>query len=419
MLLQMQRFLLEQTYFAALEATNPKKLVQQHLPAQTPSLILAIGKAALPMLEAARERFPTTRFLAVPPNSENAQLEYGEILSGTHPIPSDKSVTAAERALALLGGLSASDHMLVLISGGGSALFCAPWGVSLEQKQNLTAALLKAGADIRELNTVRQALSRVKGGRLAAATKAKVQGLILSDVVGDDISFIASGLTAQTKASFSDALKILEQYEINAPEAIQHLSLGTRGKLPQPPQLDAARVQNTVIGSNFHLLQAAKAYLEQQGHRAIILSDSFTGEARDLAQFHAAIIKSIVQHSSPVAAPVVLISGGEAPVTVRGSGQGGRNQEFLLWLLESLGDTGVNALVAGSDGIDGNSITAGAFLTPDSATRAKQKNLAIRKFLGNNDSGRFFQKLGDQFITGATGHNLNDIRMIWVGQEVY
>ncbi|MFN3267064.1 MAG: glycerate kinase [Deinococcales bacterium] len=410
----MHRVLLEQTYFAALEATHPKKLVTQYLPNIAPSLILAIGKAALPMLEAARERFPNTRFLAVPPNTDNQILEYGEIVSGTHPVPSIKSVAAAERALEFVRNLNATDHVLVLISGGGSALFCAPWGVTLEQKQDITTALLKSGADIRALNTVRQALSRVKGGRFAAATKAKIQSLILSDVVGDDISLIASGPTAPNKSGFSEALKILEHYNIEAPEAIAHLQAGVKGKLPQPPQLEAARVQNKVIGSNFHLLQAAKAHLERQGYRAMILSDSFTGEARELARFHAAIIKSIVQHSSPAAAPLVLISGGEAPVTVHGNGMGGRNQEFLLWLLHELGDFGIEALAAGSDGIDGNSSAAGAFLSLDSAARAKQKNLPVQKFLENNDSGRFFAKLGNQFVTGATGHNLNDIRLIWI-----
>jgi glycerate 2-kinase len=410
----MHRALLEQTYFAALAATNPKKLVAQHLPTQTPSLILAIGKAALPMLEAAREAFPQTRFLAVPPNGEDQRLEYGEILYGTHPIPSQRSVRAAERALELLGALQESDLVLVLISGGGSALFCAPWGVTLEQKQDITQQLLRAGADIKELNTVRQNLSKVKGGRLAAATKAKVHSLILSDVVGDDIAFIASGLTAPSKAGFGEALKILEQYGIHAPEAVAHLKAGAQGRLPQPPKLEPARIRNLVIGSNFYLLEAAKHHLEQQGHRALILSDSFTGEAKELARFHAAIVKSIVQHSSLAAAPVVLLSGGEAPVTVRGNGQGGRNQEFLLWLLYFLQDIGVEALAAGSDGIDGNSSAAGAVLGVESLARARQKNLHVSKFLENNDSGRFFAKLGDQFMTGATGHNLNDLRMILV-----
>jgi glycerate 2-kinase len=413
----MHRTLLEQTYFAALEATNPTKLVAQHLPTQTPSLILAIGKAALPMLKAAREAFPETRFLAVPPNGEDQMLECGEILYGTHPIPSQSSVRAAEQALELLGALQGSDLVLVLISGGGSALFCAPWGVTLEQKQDITDQLLRAGADIKELNTVRQNLSQVKGGRLAAATKAKVHSLILSDVVGDDIAMIASGLTAPCKTGFGEALKILEQYEIDAPEAMAHLTAGTKGRLPQPPKLESARVRNTIIGSNFHLLEAAKHHLEQKGHRVLMLSDSFTGEAKELARFHAAIVKSIVHHGSPATAPLVLLSGGEAPVTVRGNGQGGRNQEFLLWLLHFLGEIGVDALAAGSDGIDGNSSAAGAVLGVDSVARAIRKNLNILKFLQNNDSGRFFAKLGDQFLTGATGHNLNDIRMILVSSH--
>ncbi len=408
------RQILEETFFAALAATHPAKLVQKNLPHKAPNFILAIGKAALTMLEAAREAYPEVPFLAVPPNGTDLQLEFGEIIFGSHPIPSLRSVKAAERALEILENLTEFQHVLMLISGGGSSIFCAPWGVTLEQKQDLTRQLLQSGADITEINTVRKNLSRVKGGRLAASTKASVTALILSDVVGDDPSVIASGLTAANTSTFEQALAILEKYNIKAPEALAQLMSSVQGKIAQTARDFGSRVQNIIIGSNVMLLNAAKSHLESQNIQSLILSDQFTGETRDLAGFHAAMIKSIRQHQQPVSAPIMLISGGEATVTVRGNGFGGRNQEFMLWLLQNLGETGVHALSAGSDGIDGNSLAAGAFLSPDSHTRARAQHLEIQRYLANNDSATFFSKLEDSFITGATGHNLNDIRLIFV-----
>ena len=402
----MQQILID-TYLAALLATHPAKLLEPHLPKHAPDFILLIGKAALSMLEATRKAYPQTPFLAVPPNGTDYTLEYGEVIFGTHPIPSLNSVRAAERALAVLQTLETHQHLLILVSGGASAVFCAPKGVTLEQKQLLTAQLLKSGASIFEVNSVRKKLSRVKGGRLVAATKAKVTALILSDVVGDDLSVIASGLTVADTSTFADARFILEQYKIDAPKAMQYLQT-------QKPVIQETRVTNTIIGSNYLLLEAAKIHLEQLGLKAVILSDAFTGETRDLAGFHAAMIQSIRLYQTPFSTPVVLLSGGESTVTMRGTGQGGRNQEFMLWLLQNLSKDGVYGLSAGSDGIDGNTQAAGAILTPDSWQRAKQAHLESQESLSNNDSGTFFSSLGDQLVTGATGHNLNDIRMIYV-----
>jgi glycerate 2-kinase len=407
--------LLESAFRHALDTASPKYLVQQHLPDKKPSLILAIGKASVPMLQGALEKFPDVPYLVTPPSYAEPFAGHGEYLAGTHPVPSEASKKAAERALELASSLSQSDSLLVLVSGGGSALWCGPWGVTLEEKQALTQALLRSGADINELNTVRKHVSKIKGGRLAQATKAKVIALLLSDVVGDDPAVIASGPTVADPSTFHDALEVLNHYNLDFPKVRELFEKGIRGDIaesPKPNDRLFARVKNKIIGSNRILLEAARNYLQNHGHNVVTLSDCFTGEAKELARFHAATVQSISKHGEPFRHPVILLSGGEATVTVKGNGKGGRNQEFALWLLNFLRDEKVWALSAGSDGIDGNSTAAGAFITPDSWQRARAKGLDITKFLENNDSNSFFKELGDTLETGATQHNLNDFRAV-------
>jgi glycerate 2-kinase len=407
--------LLESTFHHALAETSPKRLVQHHLPKQNPSLILAIGKASIPMLQGALEKFPDAPYLVTPPSYAQKFVGHGEYLASTHPVPSEASQEAAERALELASNLSENDSLLVLVSGGGSALWCAPWGITLEEKQILTQALLHSGADIHELNTVRKHLSKIKGGRLAQATKAKVTALLLSDVVGDDPAVIASGPTVADPSTFADALEVLNRYKLDFPKVCEHFEKGIRAELPESPKPSEAvfqRVENKIIGSNRILLEAARNYLQNKGFNTVILSDCFTGEAKELARFHAVLVQSIYKHGEPFQHPVILLSGGEATVTVKGQGNGGRNQEFALWLLNFLHDENVWGLSAGSDGIDGNSSAAGAFITPDSWQRARAKSLDITKFLDDNDSNSFFRELGDTLETGATQHNLNDFRAI-------
>jgi len=412
-----RRALLEHSYRAALAAVSPARLLAPHLSGPRPDFVLAFGKAALPMLRAALDAYPGVPGLAVPPDGtpDLSAPPGAQVLPGAHPVPDERSVRAAEEALAQVSALPPGSRLLLLVSGGGSALLSAPWGVTLEQKQALTGALLRAGATIEEINTVRKHLSRTKGGRLAAATRAQVRALIISDVIGDDPSVIASGPSVPDPTTFAEALSVLERYGVAAPEARAHLAAGARGEYPETPKPgELPHVQNTVIGSNRVLLEAAQTALASRGVQAIILSDTFGGEARDLAGFHASLVQSIRQYGTPFTGPVVLLSGGEATVTVRGDGRGGRNQEFALWLLGALGEQGVWALSAGSDGIDGHSEAAGAFLTPDSWQRARAAGLGIRAHLARNDSGSFFAALGDALITGPSGHNLNDFRAIWV-----
>ena len=346
-----------------------------------------------------------------------AERHQGELLFAGHPVPDRRSVWAAERVLEGIGTLRPGDGLLVLLSGGGSALLCAPWGLTLEQKQALTRDLLASGASIHELNTVRRHVSRIKGGRLAQAAQARgahVTALLLSDVIGDDASVIASGPTVPDPSTFADALAVLDEYNLQQPAARAHLERGARGDLDDTPKA-LHTIQTRVIGSNRLLLEAAAGYLETQGLRAVILGDTFGGEARELAATHAALVRSIRDFGTPVPAPVALLSGGEATVTVRGSGVGGRNHEFALALLLELGERGLWAVSAGSDGIDGSAAAAGAFLTPDSLARAQQLGLNARAALNDNDSGTFFAALGDTLTTGPTGQNLNDLRMLLIG----
>jgi hydroxypyruvate reductase len=415
--------LLESSFLHALKSTSPKRLVQKHLPKEKPSLILAVGKAALPMLEGALEVFPDVPCLLTSPLEADKEMRRrGDkgtplLLPGTHPIPSQHSVTAAEKALELASQLSEKDLLLVLVSGGGSSLWCAPWGITLQEKQGLTQALLRAGADIQELNTVRKHLSTIKGGRLAKATRARVSGLLLSDVVGDDMTAIASGPTVADPSTFADATEVLDKYKLDFPEVRKHFQRGMSGEIPESPKPDDAvfaKVENKIIGSNYILLKAAQEYLIDQGYEVRILSDRFTGDTRELARFHASLVQSIGHKTSSLTSPIILLSGGETTVQVKGEGKGGRNQEFMLWLLHFLQEQGVWALSCGSDGIDGNSSAAGAFLRPDSFERAKAQGLGIEGFLNNSDSNVFFQALGDALEIGPTQHNLNDFRAILI-----
>jgi|SRR5690625_2416376 len=430
----------------ALEELRPSELVRPHLPAEEPALILAVGKAALSMLSAARAEFPSVPWIATPPRNPASasravvhQDGLGLIAAGSHPLPDEHSVAAANLALERTGSQAADDSVLLLVSGGGSALWCAPHGVTLQEKRLVVDQLLRSGADIFELNAVRKNLSRIKGGRLAAQVKGRILSLVISDVPGDNLSVVASGVAFPGTESFADALAVLDKYQIPAPAARSHLERGTRGEVPASPSVSDPvwqRVENRLIGSNRQLLMAAKRYWETQGYPVVVVSDRFQGEARDVAQAHAIAIRHLraggrfeelprlmnsghlLLAMSPGAlnseGAVVLVSGGETTVNVKGSGRGGRNQEFALWLLHFLGHDGVWAISAGSDGIDGNSDAAGAILRPDSFMRASALGLDSGDFLARNDSYSFFEAIGDRVMTGPSGNNLNDYRAVMV-----
>ncbi|MGQ9692473.1 MAG: glycerate kinase type-2 family protein [Thermaceae bacterium] len=401
---------LEEVFSKALKAVHPHRLTQAALPPDPPDLILAVGKGALGMLRAALEAYPGRPcHLTLPKGQEAEGLR--AVFAG-HPLPDRESLRAAKEVLRLLKSLPEKAHVLALISGGGSALWEAPWGLSLREVQALNRALLLAGASIQEINTVRKHLSRVKGGRLLQATRARVSALILSDVPGDDPSFVASGPFHPDPTTYAEALSILDRYGLKAPRVRTLLEKGLRGELPEtlkPKDPETERLSWRVVGRNLDLLLAAKRLLEARGLPAHILSDRLGGEAQALGRFHGEVVETIRQAHHPFPPPVVLLSGGEAQVRVKGKGQGGRNLEFLLSLYAHL-QAPLYALAADSDGLDGPSGAAGGLLTPE----VWRLGLDARPYLARNDSLSFFQKAGTLLRTGPTGNNLNDFRMILV-----
>ncbi len=413
------RDLLANSFLIALAATDLARQMVALLARlePLPTALLAVGKAAGSMLAGLEDAGLRLPGFGVTRYGHGVPLAHYELLEAGHPVPDAASVSAAERALQLARGLGEDDHLLVLVSGGGSALWCAPWGLKLAELQELNRALLASGAGIAEINAVRKHLSRIKGGRLAQATRARVTAWLVSDVPGDDIGVIASGPTAPDPTTFAHALRVLDRYSIKAPAARAHLSRGAAGELletPKPGDPLFARVGNRIIAANADLLRAAARFWEEKGWRTLVLSDRFEGEARELARFHAALVQAARARGFPLKPPFVLLSGGEAAVTVRGSGRGGRNQAFLAWLAYFLGADGVWALAADSDGIDGNSDAAGAILRPDTLARAAELRLDLREHLGRDDSHGFFDALGDLVVTGPTHNNLNDLRVVVV-----
>lgn len=402
--------LLKEAFFHALKATDPYRLTQRALPPWRPDLILAVGKAAAPMLKAALDRYGEVPYhLTLPQGQDPLGLR---ARLARHPVPDEGSLKAAEEVLALLQSLSPKTRVLALVSGGGSALWCAPLGISLEEKKALTEALLKSGAGIGEVNAVRKHLSRIKGGRALLATKARVHALLLSDVPGDDPSVIASGPFHPDPSTYQEALSVLDRHGLAFPRAREVLLRGLRGEVPEtlkPGDPALKRLSWRVVGRNLDLLKAAQGFLREGGHRAVILSDRFGGEARDLARFHAELAEAIRAHGVPFRKPLFLLSGGEAQVRVEGGGRGGRNLEFLLALYAHL-KAPLHALAADSDGLDGSSGAAGALLTPEVWARG----LDPRPYLERNDSLAFFQEAGTLLITGPTGTNLNDFRLLFV-----
>ena len=415
------RALLEEAFWAGLGAVEAARVLPPHLPPPPKGrlVVLGAGKAAAAMARIVEahyqghklEGFVITRYAHALPTRTLEVVEAG------HPVPDKAGRAATARALELARSLGPDDLLLCLISGGGSALLTAPNGVSFEQKIALTRALLRSGADITEMNTLRKHLSKVKGGRLAAAAApARVLSLILSDVAGDELSSIASGPTVVDSSTFEDALDVLDRYDLPFPEVRRFLEKGMRGEVPETPKpgdVIFERVQNIIVGSAQGMLERVADFFLGRGVTPLILSDSLTGEAREAARFHAALVRQVVRHAQPVARPCVLLSGGETTVTVRGDGRGGRNSEFLLALaLELRGLPDVYALAADTDGVDGSEDNAGAVVGPDVFERVGVRE-ALRH-LDDNDSYSFFAAADALFVTGPTHTNVNDLRIILI-----
>jgi glycerate 2-kinase len=344
------------------------------------------------------------------------------ILTG-HPLPDTRGVQAAAAVETLVRGLTADDLVLVLLSGGASALLPAPVaGVTLGNKSAVTSQLMRAGAGIAELNTVRKHLSRLKGGGLArAAAPARVAALALSDVVGDDLSTIASGPTVPDPSTFADALRVLRERGVleTMPRAVRrHLEAGARGEIaetPKPGDRTFRRVRTHVIGSNRLSVEAAAREARRQGFRALVLTTRLEGESREVARALVAILRECVDSGRPAALPVCLLAGGETTVTVRGEGRGGRNQEMAVAAVRPLSAFPVHAVMAAlaTDGIDGASEAAGGIADRMSLERATLLGLAPpESFLSANDSTGFLAPLGDLIVTGPTGTNVVDLAVL-------
>lgn len=382
------------------------------------TIVIGAGKAAAAMAKTVEDHWPgPLSGLVVTRYGHDLPTERIEIVQASHPVPDAAGQDAAKRILAMVQGLTAEDLVLCLISGGGSALLALPApGVSLDDKRAVAKALLKSGADIAEMNCVRKHLSAIKGGRLAAAAHpARVVSLLVSDVPGDDPSVIASGPTVPDPTSFADARAILAKYAITPPPGVAAYLDRAEDETPKPGDPRLAGAVTTIIATPQDALDAAAAVARGRGYSPVILGDAIEGEARDVAKVHAGIARQIALRDQPAAAPAIILSGGETTVTVRGTGRGGRNVEFLLALAVALdGHPGISAAAFDTDGIDGTEDNAGAVLRPDTLARAAALGIDAKAHLANNDGYSFFKALGDLVVTGPTRTNVNDFRVIVV-----
>ena len=342
-----------------------------------------------------------------------------EGIVGGHPMPSPGSEEAGKRALALAGTAGADEELLVLLSGGASALMAAPAeGVTLDDKRRTTDTLLRAGADIHALNTVRKHLSRIKGGRLAACAPGRCRTLAISDVVGDDLSFIASGPTVPDPTTYDDALDVLRRFgglDAFPPPVVAHLTQGVAGELPETPKPGdprLARAASTVIGGRRDAMAGAADLARSLGYHVVVRDAPVVGEAREAARSH---VRDVEAAARAAARPLCVVSSGETTVRVRGSGRGGRNQEFALAAADLVSSLGaVVAASIGTDGIDGPTDAAGAVVDSTTQARARAGGLDPFHFLRDNNAYAFFAALGDHIHTGPTGTNVGDLQVFLV-----
>ena len=412
--------LLKDMFDAAVAIAQPTSRVPGFLPAPPRGRLIVIGagKASAAMAKAVEDNWPG-------PLEGTVVTRYGyavpckriEILEASHPVPDANGLAAAKKILEHVAGLTADDMVLCLISGGGSALLPLPAsGLTLEHKQAINQELLASGASISEMNCVRRHLSAIKGGRLAAACfPARVVNLIISDVPADGVNDIASGPTVPDSSTCADAIAVLRRYAITVPANV--MAMLEDGQLeslkPDDPRLPP--IETHLIATPQLALEAAAKQARAAGIEAHILSDAIEGEARDVGKVMAAIARQVSRGAQPFTPPCVLLSGGETTVTIRGSGRGGRNVEFLLSMGIALnGEDRVFAMAGDTDGVDGQEEIAGAILRPDTLVRARQQDIHPPASLANNDAHGFFQALGDSVITGPTLTNVNDFRAIFI-----
>ncbi len=422
--------ILRKSFDAAVAAADPMKIVAAYLPAPPSrgrTLVVGAGKAAASMAAAVELAWPRDAALSgivITRYAHGLPLSRIRCIEAGHPVPDQAGEQAAQDILQQVSTLTAEDQLIVLVSGGGSSLLSLPAdGIGMADLKSLTQALLKSGAPITEMNVVRKHLSKIQGGRLALASQAPVCALVISDVVGDDPSAIASGPCSADPSTYQDALEVLKRWGVSVPQAIaSHLQDGLAGRhaeTPKPGDHRLSHVTTHMIATARASLLAAAEVFSQAGIRPILLGDAVTGEARDVAQVMASWTREFALYpAAGFSLPVALISGGECTVTVRGDGRGGRCVEFLLAFAHACEELGIADRVAGvaadTDGIDGVSPHAGGILRPDTVRQARARGLSLRRLLDNNDGLGLFEPTGDVITTGPTRTNVNDYRAIIV-----
>ncbi|WP_051379095.1 glycerate kinase type-2 family protein [Derxia gummosa] len=405
---------------AAIRAAQPSRCVPPYLP-QLPKgrlIVIGAGKASAAMAKAVEHHWPgELEGLVITRHGYGQPCDRIDIVEASHPVPDAAGQDAARRLHKLVSGLTEDDVVLSLISGGGSALLAAPIdGITLEDKQDVTRALLASGASISEINCVRRHLSALKGGRLAlACAPARVINLLISDVPGDDPIDIASGPLVPDPTTCADAIAICKRYGLRLPLNVWKVLESGRGESVKPGDPRLPQIETHIIAAPQASLEAAADVARAAGVTPLILGDSIEGEAREVGKVMAGIALQVLRHGEPMNKPCVLLSGGETTVTVRGDGSGGRNVEFLLSLGIALnGVQGVHAIAADTDGVDGAAEIAGAILRPGTLAKARALGISPQQALGNNDGHGFFGAVEDSVVTGPTLTNVNDFRAILV-----
>ncbi len=415
------RDILTTLFETAVAAADPKKALSGVLPDKPKgrTIVVALGKGAAQLAAAFEDLWEVpVEGVVVTRYGYAAPCRHLPVLEASHPVPDAAGMKATEAVLNAVKGLTADDLVVALVCGGGSALLPAPpEGLTLEDEQGLNRALLSSGAPIGVMNAIRKHVSRIKGGRLAAAAHpARVVSLVVSDVPGDDPAQVASGPTVPDAVSSSDALRMIEARNIQLSERIMaHISShASAAPTPDDPSFEGHEVR--VIASARLSLEAAAERAEAMGIPAVILSDAIEGEAHDVGRVHAALAREVALRGRPFTAPVVILSGGETTVTLgKEPGRGGRNTAFLMGLAEGIEDLdGVTALAADTDGIDGTEDNAGAFADGGSFARIRAQDQDPRGFVRRQDPYTAFDLIGDIYAPGPTGTNVNDFRAILI-----
>ena len=386
-------------------------------------IILAAGKSAIRMTQAVMKLLADRcqSGLVVVPHGLTGSVGSLRLLTANHPVPDRQGIVAASHLLKLAQGAQAEDLVIILISGGASSLLPAPeTGIRLEDKRRVTDSLLKSGARINEMNTVRKHLSRIKGGRLAEAIHpASFFTLIQSDVLTGDLSVIGSGLTSPDVTTFEDAISVLSRYRIwdRAPKGIRdYLRKGVLGKVPETPKdgnVVFEKGQSLIVSNNQQTVEAAIEQARTIGYQGLVLSTTLEGEAREVAKVFGAMAREIHKYSQPFSRPACILAGGELTVTVKGKGRGGRAQEFALSAAREISGLPDTMIIGfGTDGRDGSTPVAGAVSDGSTVDRARLMGMDPTQYLLKNDSYTFFEGLGDVIVTGPTGTNVNDLYLL-------